>query len=140
MFDVNIFTEIRVTDSPPLIEMTWQQQLGRQIREARRLAGWSQKELATHLSVSREQLSNYENGKSAPAVNVVAELAAALRIEFQIEGCKIAKDDFKRIQAGPPAEQLCFAYDTEYRFTATTLTIKPTQKSIIINAVVARTR
>jgi transcriptional regulator with XRE-family HTH domain len=120
--------------------MTWQQELGRQIREARKAAGLSQKELAVHLSVSREQLSNYENGKSAPNVNVVAEIAAALNTQFEIAGCKIAKDDLKRTPASPPEQQLCFAYDTEHRFTATTLTIRPSHKSIIINAIVARTR
>ena len=120
--------------------MSWQHELGRQIRDRRKRAGMSQKELASHLTVSRETLSNYENGKSPAMVNVIAEIAAVLNTEFEIAGCKIAKDDLKRVQAVPPAEQLCFAYDTEYRFTAMTLSIKPTQKSIIINAVVARTR
>jgi transcriptional regulator with XRE-family HTH domain len=120
--------------------MTWQQELGKQIRDARKRARLSQRELAIHLSVSREQLSNYENGKSAPALKVVAEIAATLNTEFEIAGCKIAKDDLKRTQASAPEQQLCFAYDTEHRFTATTLTIRPSQKSIVINAVVARTR
>ncbi len=120
--------------------MNWQQELGRQIRDARKRAGHTQEELAAHLSVSREQLSNYENGKSAPPVNVVAEIAAALDTEFEIAGCKIAKDDLKRTPAAPPEQQLCFAYDTEHRFKAATLTIRPSHKSIIISAVVARTR
>ena len=120
--------------------MTWQQELGQQIRDARRRAGRTQKELAVHLSVSREQLSNYENGKSAPAVNVVAEIAAALDTQFEIAGCKIAKDDLKRASAPPPEQQLCFAYDTEHRFTGTTLTIHRGPKSIIIKAVVSRSR
>jgi transcriptional regulator with XRE-family HTH domain len=120
--------------------MTWKQELGGQIRDARKRARLSQKELAVHLSVSREQLSNYENGKSAPAVNVVAEIAAALNTEFEIAGCKIAKDDLIRTLVSPPEQQLCFAYDTEHRFTATTLTIRPSHKSIVINAIIARTR
>jgi transcriptional regulator with XRE-family HTH domain len=120
--------------------MSWQQELGRQIRDARKRAGLSQKDLAANLSVSREQLSNYENGKSAPAVNVVAEITAALDTEFEVEGCKIAKDDLKRSQTVSSARQLCFVYDTEYRFTTATLTIKPSKGSIVINAVVARAR
>jgi transcriptional regulator with XRE-family HTH domain len=120
--------------------MNWQQELGRQIRDARKRADLTQEELAAHLTVSREQLSNYENGKSAPPVNVVAEIAAALDTEFEIAGCKIAKDDLKRTPVAPPEQQLCFAYDTEHRFKTTTLSIRPSHKSIIITAVVARTR
>src|SRR5437773_3799886 len=120
--------------------MNWQQELGRQIRDARKRAGHTQEELAAHLTVSREQLSNYENGKSAPPVNVVAEIATALDTEFELAGCKIAKNALKLTPAAPPEPQLCFAYDTEHRFKATTLTIRPSHKSIIISAVVARTR
>jgi transcriptional regulator with XRE-family HTH domain len=120
--------------------MAWQQELGRQIREARKRAGRTQVELAVHLSVSREQLSNYENGKSAPPVNVVAEIAAALDTEFEIAGCKILKDDLKRTTTAPPEQQLCFAYDTEHRFSPATVTIKPTEHSIHITAVVPRSR
>jgi transcriptional regulator with XRE-family HTH domain len=120
--------------------MSWQHELGRQIRDARKRARLSQKDLAAHLSVSREQLSNYENGKSAPAVNVVAEITAALDTEFEVEGCKIAKGDLKRSKTVSSARQLCFVYDTEYRFTAATLTIRPSKRSIVINAVVARAR
>jgi transcriptional regulator with XRE-family HTH domain len=120
--------------------MNWQQELGRQIRDARKRSGYTQEGLAAHLTVSREQLSNYENGKSAPPVNVVAEIAAALDTEFEIAGCKIAKDDLKRIPTALTEQQLCFAYDTEHRFKATTLTIRTSRKSIIINTVVARTR
>jgi transcriptional regulator with XRE-family HTH domain len=120
--------------------MSWQHELGRQIRDARVRAKLSQKGLASYLSVSREQLSNYENGKSAPPINVVAEITAALDAEFEIEGCKIAKDDLTRSQAVSSAQQLCFVYDTEYRFTSATLTIRPSKRSIVINAVVARTR
>jgi transcriptional regulator with XRE-family HTH domain len=119
--------------------MSWQHELGRQIRDARKRAGYTQQHLATHLTVSREQLSNYENGKSAPPVNVVAEIARALDTQFEIAGCKIGKEDGKRSFAPPADQQLCFAYNTEHRFKAATLTIRPTRKSIVIRAVVART-
>jgi transcriptional regulator with XRE-family HTH domain len=120
--------------------MNWQQELGRQIRDARQRAGMTQKELATHLTVSRETLSNYENGKSPATVNVIAEIAQALDTEFEIGGCKVAKGDFKRTQDAPSAQQLCFAYDTEHRFKTATFSIRPSRNSIIINAVVTRTR
>jgi transcriptional regulator with XRE-family HTH domain len=120
--------------------MNWQEELGQQIRDARKRARMSQKELAAHLSVSRVTLSNYENGKSPATVNVIADITRVLDAEFEIGGCKIAKGDFKRTQDGPSPEQLCFAYDTEHRYKNAILTIRPTRKSIIINAVVARTR
>ena len=120
--------------------MNWQEELGQQIRDARKRARMSQKELAGHLSVSRVTLSNYENGKSPATVNVIADITRVLDAEFEIGGCKIAKDDFKRAQDGPSPEQLCFAYDTEHRFRATSVTFRPGRKSIVFNAVLARIR
>src|SRR5712691_2998178 len=55
--------------------MAWLQELGDQIRKARRQADLSQQELAKSLSVSRGQLSNYENGKCPANVNVITEIA-----------------------------------------------------------------
>jgi transcriptional regulator with XRE-family HTH domain len=118
--------------------MSWQKELGGQIRAARKRARISQQELATHLSVSRETLSNYENGKSPAIVNVIADIARVLDAEFEIAGCKIAKSGSTHTQDGPSPEQLCFAYDTEHRFNAATITIRPNRKSIIINAEILR--
>ena len=78
--------------------MGWQQELGRQIRDARRRAGMTQQELARHLTVRRETVSNYENGKTPALVNVIAEMAQVLDAEFLIGDCKITKADLKRIQ------------------------------------------
>lgn len=118
--------------------MSWQHELGRQIRDARRRARMTQAELASHLTVSRETVSNYENGKSPALVNVIAEIARALDAEFVIAGCKITKADLKRTLDDPVAKQLCFTYDTVHRYKTATLTIRPTRNAIIINAVVAR--
>jgi transcriptional regulator with XRE-family HTH domain len=120
--------------------MNWQRELGEQIREARKAAGISQERLAQTLSVTREQLSNYENGKSAPPVNVVTEIISALRVEFVVGGCRISLDGLKQRSAQPIPQQLCFAYDTEHRFSPATVTIKPTEHSIHISAVIPRSR
>jgi transcriptional regulator with XRE-family HTH domain len=120
--------------------MSWQHELGDQIRKARERIGMSQKELASDLSVTREQVSNYENGKHAPPVNVVTEIAKALGVEFIVGGCRIGIDNLHGSPPGKPAQQLCFAYDTEHRFAATSFTIKPSEGSILINAVVRRSR
>ena len=120
--------------------MNWQRELGEQIRKARKAAGISQEQLAKTLSVTREQLSNYENGKSAPPVNVVTEIIRALRVEFVVGSCRITLDDLKQRPVQPIPQQLCFAYDTEHRFTPATVTIRPTEHSIHISAVVPRSR
>jgi transcriptional regulator with XRE-family HTH domain len=120
--------------------MHWQRELGGQIREARKAAGISQERLAETLSVTREQLSNYENGKSAPPVNVVTEIIIALRVEFVVGGCRISLDGLKQRSPQPIPQQLCFAYDTEHRFSPATVTIKPTEHSIHISAVIPRSR
>jgi len=120
--------------------MNWQRELGEQIRKARNAAGISQERLAETLSVTREQLSNYENGRCAPPVNVVTEIVTALRVEFVVGGCRIALDDQKQRTVQPVPQQLCFAYDTEHRFSPATVTIKPTEHSIHISAVIPRSR
>lgn len=120
--------------------MNWQRELGEQIRKARNAAGISQERLAETLSVTREQLSNYENGRCAAPVNVVTEIITALRAEFVVGGCRIAVDDLKQRSTDPIPQQLCFAYDTEHRFSPATVTIKPTAHSIHINAVIPRPR
>lgn len=119
--------------------MNWQRELGEQIRKARKAAGISQERLAETLSVTREQLSNYENGRCAPPVNVVTEIIVALRVDFVVGGCRLALDDQKQRSLQLP-QQLCFTYDTEHRFSPATVTIKPTEHSIHISAVIPRSR
>jgi transcriptional regulator with XRE-family HTH domain len=117
--------------------MHWLSELGQQIRAARELAGLSQEALAKSLSVSRGQLSNYENGKCPPNVNVVTEIAEALDTVFVVRGYRIGRDT-DRQQMLPMPEQLCFAFDTQHSFPAATVTIKPSKDSILITAFVPR--
>jgi transcriptional regulator with XRE-family HTH domain len=120
--------------------MTWQEELGETIRRVRKDAGLSQDQLASKLSVSREQLSNYENGKSSIPVNVMAEIVAELKRDFVIRGCRITLDELRKRGAQAPINQLCFTYDKEHRFENATLTIKPTAHSVLITAVAKRLR
>jgi transcriptional regulator with XRE-family HTH domain len=117
--------------------MTWLQELGNQIRAARQKAELTQGELSKSLSVSRGQLSNYENGKCPPNVNVVTEIAEALDTDFYIRGYRIGRNG---ISQAPPmiSEQLCFEFGLEHRFPASTVTIKPSKDSILITAIVPR--
>lgn len=119
---------------------SWQQDLGEQIRRARDAAGLSQEALADKLSVTRGQLSNYENGKSAAPVNVVAEIAAALGVEFIVRGCRITRDDSRNRTPQPLARQLSLEFNKEYKFSAASVSITPSLESILITATVPRSR
>lgn len=119
--------------------MTWQEELGQQIREAREAAGISQKQLATKTSVSRAQLSNYENGKCDVPTHVAAEIAKALEMVFVVRGCRIGHDLPSEPQLPVEASQLCLAFDIEHMFPKSAVTIKPTRESIVITTTIART-
>jgi transcriptional regulator with XRE-family HTH domain len=118
--------------------VTWQEEFGRQIRTARQAAGISQKQLATKMSVSRAQLSNYENGKCDVPTHVAAEIAKALEIVFVVRGCRIGHDLANQPQLALEAHQLSLAFDTEHSFPDSAVMIKPTRDSIVITTTIAR--
>jgi transcriptional regulator with XRE-family HTH domain len=115
---------------------TWAEELGQKIRAARKLAGLTQEQLAQKTSISRPQLSNYENGVSDAPARVVAEIAEALRAELIIRGCRIGPD--KAAPAARPLQQLCLEFDKDHDFPRSTVTIKPSSKAIVITAVLPR--
>ena len=117
--------------------MNWLKDLGQQIKEARERADLSQAALAKHLSVSRGQLSNYENGKCPPNVNVVTEIAEALKTDFRVRGYVISRMNATEPRV-PLAEQLCFEFGVKHRFPAATVTIEPSKESFLITAIVPR--
>ncbi len=114
--------------------MTWQQELGQKIKEARESTGMSQLDLAKKTSVGRAQISNYENGKSDAPVNVVAEIAQALGTEFIVRGCKISRDTNSQPPLAIAEYQLCFDFNAEYSFPSSTVTIRPTKDFLFISA------
>jgi transcriptional regulator with XRE-family HTH domain len=118
--------------------MTWQQEFGQQVRMARQTAGISQAQLATKMSVSRAQLSNYENGKCDVPAHVASEMAKALGIVFVVRGCRIGYDLANEPQLTVEASQLCLAFGTEHAFPDSAVTIKPTRESIVITTTIAR--
>ncbi len=117
--------------------MHWLRDLGIQIRTAREEARLSQDELAKRLSVSRGQLSNYENGRCHPGVNVVTEIAEALGVQFVVRGYRISPDGVRQPSAEPVPEQLCFEFGKERRFPAATVTIQPSRDSLVITTIVS---
>ena len=121
-----------------ILTVTWQGEFGRQIQEARDAAGISQKQLATKTSVSRAQLSNYENGKCDVPTHVAAEIAKALGIVFVVRGCSIGHNLAGQPELPTEAEQLCLAFDTGHIFPEAAVTIKPTRESIVITTTITR--
>jgi len=133
---VNIFTSTVIAVN--ILTVTWQKELGRQIRAARLAVGISQEQLATKTSVSRAQLSNYENGKCDVPTQVAAEIAKALEIVFVVCGCRIGHDLANRPRPAIEAHQLSLAFDTEHSFPDSGVTIRPTRDSIVITTTIAR--
>jgi transcriptional regulator with XRE-family HTH domain len=97
-------------------------ELGLQIRVARQAKQLSQLALSSKTSVSREQISNIERGISAPAVNIVTDIAAALGCTFQIQGIQIGAPVVgHRLEAVPIQGRLQF--DSDSQFSATSVTV-----------------
>ena len=114
--------------------MTWRKELGDKIRAERIAKGLSQEELAAKTSVSRAQISNIEKGKSKPAVNIVTDIADALGASFVIGGCRISRVLPGTVSSHkpPPAQQLCFTFDTDYRFSAGSLRINSAETDVLL--------
>lgn len=121
--------------------MGWLSELGGQIREARKLAKMSQEELSAKVSVrfsiTRAQISNIERGKSAPAVNIVTEIAEALGTEFVIGGCRIGKRTEQVTgQLTVMPRQLSLEFDVEHKFDSASLKLTSMREdSISLQAV-----
>ena len=56
--------------------------VGANIRKARRAKRRAQKELASHLELSRESISNIENGRHAIQLHVLVETAKYLDVQI----------------------------------------------------------
>ncbi|MFI5103805.1 MAG: hypothetical protein ACHP79_02670, partial [Terriglobales bacterium] len=70
-------------------------------------------------------------GKSPASFQNVAKIAAALKAEFSVQGCRISAADLPRVPDEQP-EQLCLEWGQDYTVTAT-LVIKPIQGAIHIS-------
>ena len=103
--------------------MSWKSELGDQIRGARKARGLSQQGLANKISITREQISNIEKGKSAPAVNIVTEISKALDVPFMVEGLQVGGTNFtdRLVNEAPIAMQLSLSFETNHRFEATSV-------------------
>ena len=114
--------------------MDWRADFGHQIRKAREARGLSQEQLADTLSVSRPQLSNYENGKNAISAKVAAEIAKKLDKGLEVDGCEISPKTKKTINS----KQLCLDFDKDHKFGP--VTIRATKDNVTVTTVVIGNR
>jgi transcriptional regulator with XRE-family HTH domain len=110
----------------------WQIVLGEQIKEARELLHISQEELGKRVRKSRGSINSYEKGKGNPEFRVIAEIAAELKADFNVLGCRVAAQEVLK-PAPPKPEQLELLYDRNHSFLANVI-IRPSKKSITITA------
>lgn len=57
---------------------------GKRIRDYRKKAGLSQKELGERLGVSQQHIAQYESGKRLPKLSTMVKLASALNIDAHL--------------------------------------------------------
>lgn len=116
------------------VDMTWRTELGEQIKKARLAADLTLEELASQVSVSRVQLGNYEKGKSAPPVNIVTEIASALKVEFEVSGYRITSVASPQL-VRPVPQQLSLALDTDHKFASASLRVTPSmeENGLVVN-------
>jgi transcriptional regulator with XRE-family HTH domain len=69
-----------------------QMTLGEKIFELRKSKGWSQEELASKISVSRQSISKWESNTAMPDINRIVELA----VLFGVSTDYLLKDDQER--------------------------------------------
>jgi len=73
------------------------------IADLRKAKGWSQTELATNSTVSREMIGKYERGEAVPSIDAAKKIADAFEVSMDYlvgEGVNVSfdKKNLKRLQ------------------------------------------
>lgn len=114
-----------------MAKKSWKANLGEQIKAARELRGISQEKLAGQVRRSRGSIGSYERGEGNPEFEVIARIAAKLRADFNMLGCRIVAAELLETTKSTADEQLELKFDQDHSFLAN-VTIRPTKKSLII--------
>jgi transcriptional regulator with XRE-family HTH domain len=93
--------------------MSWEQELGKSIKEARAKKGWTQQQLGVELGVHPNTIRAYEKGNSSPDFGDVRKIAAALQEDhFDIgEGVRVDFNPNGRPRLEPVPQQLQLLFD-----------------------------
>jgi transcriptional regulator with XRE-family HTH domain len=115
--------------------MSWQEDLGNQLRTARKAARLTQGELAKHLSVSRQMVSRYENAWDTPGYDVLSLAANVLGTEFHVLDLRIAPSGEPiRLPLRSLPKQLTLDFDKSRSFPNAVIRITPHKGRILITA------
>jgi transcriptional regulator with XRE-family HTH domain len=114
-----------------MAKRTWKTELGKQIKAARERRSMSQEKLADCVRSARGSIISYESGNGNPQFKVIAKIAAELKADFNVLGCRIVAAEL--LEPGQPKEeeQLELKFDQDHSFLAN-VTIRPAKKSITI--------
>jgi transcriptional regulator with XRE-family HTH domain len=115
--------------------MSWQEEVGQQIRQAREKAGLKQKDLGREVGRVGKTIMNYEAGSVTLPPDVLGKIAVRLQMsEIRINGFSFSITHRVESTAPAPSEQLRLDFDREHVFPNATIKISPTRISITITA------
>jgi transcriptional regulator with XRE-family HTH domain len=124
------------------IEMSprWRQELGQQIKSARKQAGLTQKDLARKAGVSPASISYYEGGQIPVDFERLIAIARVLHTAFQVRGYTLLPTSAEPTKPKSVPAQLCLDLDKDHLFDGGQLTIRPVREGGIVVKAIARGR
>lgn len=87
--------------------------IGDKIKQIRKQAGLTQKELAEQLGTTQQNLAQYENGKRRPKIETIEKIADALKIPVGhlLDGCfESYREEYKKTREWKKGEQFNSSY------------------------------
>jgi transcriptional regulator with XRE-family HTH domain len=117
--------------------------LGRQLAEKRNAKGYTQRQVAELLGITRPQLSGYENGRVIyPTLEVLLKAAEVLETEFVVGGYRLGRQRAKvpapRREA--PEKQLVFGFYKGRAPGDANIRITTVRRRVVIRASVVAAR
>ncbi len=115
--------------------MSWKEEVGQQIRQAREKAGLRQEDLGREVGRVGKTIRNYEAGSVTLPPDVLGKIAVRLQMsEVRINGFSFWIRPRQETPAPGLSEQLRLDFDREHVFPNATIKISPTRISITITA------
>jgi XRE family transcriptional regulator, regulator of sulfur utilization len=81
-------------------QVNMRQDIGRQVREARQRAGFTQSELSIASGILQPEISRVERGFANPTLDTIAKLAAAVNTELRIAPQALTQESEQRVSVG----------------------------------------
>lgn len=112
--------------------------LGRQLRDARRKANYSQAECAQILGRSRAQIIDYEKGNVEPPLEILLRAAVQLNTEFAMAGYRLIKERLAPLKKTRPLtqKQLTFTFYKNRAPQQTAVQVVASPKKVVVTATV----